>query len=156
MNLRNREPTARWAALVFVACVASACASSATDRDSPEAPEVVLGQQFTGAETLFLRGPVPLTFSLTIRNPLDVPVTLRRVELRTQGQGGYTLRAEAPHLDKTIPAGGEETIQLHTWGRSSGGIVSRSSPVSLLGTAVFDSPRGDLARVFTAYLPQPG
>ena len=116
----------------------------------------MLGQQFTGAETLFLRGPVPLTFSLTITNPLDVPVTLRRVELRTQGDGAYTLRAEAPHLDKTIPAGAEETIQLHTWGRSAGGFISRSAPVSLIGTAVFDSPEGDLARVFTAYLPQPG
>ena len=152
-----RTPRTALVPLALAGCLLAGCASAGSAvRESEDAPQVELAQAFTGTETLFMRGPVPLTFNLTIHNPLDVPVTLRRVELRTQGTGAYELRAEAPNLDRTIAPAATETIQLYTWGRTGGGIVSRSSPVSLVGTATFDSPEGSLVRVFTEYLPQPG
>jgi hypothetical protein len=96
---------------------------------------------------------VPLQYVVHIKNPLSVPVTLKRLELRTQGSGAYRLRSEALGLNRTIPAGGETTFQVSTWGRSRGGFMSE--PVTLVGTAIFDSPDGPVARFFTEYLPQP-
>jgi hypothetical protein len=115
---------------------------------------VSITQETTGLTTLFLRGPVPLSFTLTIHNPSDVPVTLRRVELHSRGAGAYRLRGEAFGLDKTIPPGGTETLGLHAWARSSRGVLTETAPVNLVGTAVFDSPEGLEVRRFTAYLPQ--
>lgn len=144
----------RWLplSLLLVAC---ASAPSAMKNDD-DAPQIELAQQLTGAETLIFAGPVPVNYVLTIRNPLDVPVTLRRLELRTQGPGAYQLHAEAPNLKKTIQPGGEEVIQLSTWGRSRGGFLTHTEPVTILGTAVFDTPKGTKARIFTEYLPQQG
>lgn len=141
-----------WLTLV-VLLAGCASAPSAMKSDSG-APQIELAQQFTGAETLAFRGPVPLNYVLKIKNPLDVPVTLRRLELRTQGSGAYQVRAEAMNLKRTIPPGGEDVIQLYTWGRTRGGFLTE--PVTLVGTAVFDTPKGVKARIFTEYLPQPG
>src|SRR5690606_25252837 len=115
--LRGRRPDA---AVILAVCLAllAGCASAPPGESSPEAPEIDIAQE--RSDVLFLRGPIPLTFVLTVRNTLDVPVTLRRVELRTVGTGSYRLRTEAVNLDRTIAAGATETFGLHTWGRSRG------------------------------------
>lgn len=94
-----------------------------------------------------------LRYVVHITNPLSVPVTLKRMELRTQGTGAYRLNSEAFGLNRTIPPGGEATFRLSTWGRSRGGFMSE--PVTLVGTALFETPQGPVARFFTEYLPQP-
>jgi hypothetical protein len=143
------------AAVLSLGLLAFGCASGGAVRNSSgPAPEVSIAQAFSGNELLIFRGPVPLTYVVHIKNPLSVPVTLKRVELRTTGSGAYRVNAEAMALNKTIPAGGEETFELSTWGRSRGGFLSRSEPVTLVGTAIFDTPQGQVAKIFTEYLPQ--
>jgi hypothetical protein len=155
LNSRAAHSRAALGCLAVVLLLAG-CASAQQAKNDDDAPQIELLQGFTGAETLFFRGPVPLTYQLKIHNPLDVPVTLRRLELRTQGTGAYQLRAEAPNLGKTIPPGGDEVIELYTWGQSRGGFLSGGEPVTLIGTALFDTPNGAKSRIFTEYLPQPG
>lgn len=140
--------------VVPVALLLAACASSGpTVSSSGSAPQVEIAQEVTGVETLAFRGPIPLSYVIHIKNPLSVPVTLKRLELRTQGSGAYRLNAEAFGLSRTIPAGGEETFRVSTWGRSRGGFISE--PVTIVGTAIFETPQGSVARFFTEYLPQP-
>jgi hypothetical protein len=156
---RRRAP---FVALAFAATVAlsvAACASAeptAATNAKGAGPQIRIAQVVDGPDLLYFRGPVPLRYVLDIKNPLSEPVTLRRVTLRTQGRGAYSLNSEALGLKKTIPPGGSESIQLSTWGRSRGGFLSQSEPVTIVGTAVFDTPKGPLARFFTEYLPQPG
>jgi hypothetical protein len=155
---RRRLPLVAVFVAAAICTLLSACASTgslARASGKGPAPEIKIAQVVSGADLLYFRGPVPLSYVLEIRNPLQVPVTLRRVTLRTQGRGAYTLNSEALGLKKTIPPGGSEAIQLSTWGRSRGGFLSQSEPVTLLGTAVFDTPDGPVARLFTEYLPQP-
>jgi hypothetical protein len=131
------------------------CASAPPPaQQAGSAVEIHLRQQFTGPDTIFFRGPVPLEFILTVCNPLETPVTLRRIELQTRGRGAYALRTEAPFLNEEIAAGAEVTLRLWTWGRSRGGILSRSEPVTITGVAWFDSPGGSFTRIFMEYLAE--
>ncbi len=97
-----------------------ACASSGpTASNTGTAPEIQLAQESTSFDTLAFCGPIPLNYVVHITNPLSVPVTLKRMELRTQGTGAYRLYSEAFGLNRTIPPGGEATFRLSTWGRSA-------------------------------------
>lgn len=155
MSRTQFVPRSAAAALLSLGLLIAGCASSgAIKTSSGPAPEISIAQAFSGHELLLFRGPVPLTYVVHIKNPLSVPVTLKRVELRTTGAGAYRLNAEAMALDKTIAAGGEETFELSTWGRSRGGFLSRTEPVTLVGTAIFQTPQGQVAKIFTEYLPQ--
>ena len=138
-----------------LAVLVAACASGPMAKTATVTPEVDIAQLRNGTELFRVRGPVPLDFALHVKNPLSVPVTLKRVELRSTGPGGYRLNAEALALNRTIPAGGEETFQLSTWGRARGGTFSRLEPVTLVGTAFFDTPEGRVVKIFTEYVPQP-
>jgi hypothetical protein len=142
-------------ALPTLAALAACASGPPPANDGGPEVEIVLGQVALRSDILFFRGPVPLDFVLTVRNRSDVPVTLRRVELRTQGRGAYSLRAEAPNLRRTIAPGAEESIQLSTWGRSRGGFLSPNEPVTLLGIARFESPSGPFTRFVNTYVPQP-
>ena len=152
----------RLIAVLLVAAICTSLASCASTNTlagasaKGPAPEIKIAQVADSPNTLYFRGPVPLSYVLEIHNPSSVPVTLRRVTLRTQGRGAYSLNSEALALKKTIAPGASEAIQLSTWGRSRGGFLSQSEPVRLLGTAVFDTPGGSVAKVFSEYLPQLG
>lgn len=142
-------------AAVPLAVLVLACASSPVAKTAAVTPEVDIAQLRNGTELLRVRGPVPLDFALYVKNPLSVPITLKRVELRSSGPGGYRLNAEALAMDHTIAPGGEETFQLSTWGRARGGILSGLEPVTLVGTAFFDTPEGPVTKIFTEYVSQP-
>jgi hypothetical protein len=147
----RRAPAA--AALLFGLLLAG-CASSHVAQSNGPTPEIQIAQAFTGVERLHFSGPVPLSYVLRVKNPLSVPVTLKRVELRTSGSGAYHLNAEALGLHRTIAPGGEETFELSTWGLTRGGFLRRGEPVTVIGTAFFDTPQGQVAKIFTEYLPQ--
>jgi len=96
-------------------------------------------QQLTSTDDMFyFRGPINIQYRLTVSNPTDQPVTLRRLELSTMGPGSYSLRTGASPVTRTIPPNSTTSITLSAWGRSSGGYLRSQEPVSIRGVAYFE------------------
>ena len=112
--------------------------------------------QLNPAPNMFaFRGPVNLQYQLTIKNPIvDQTITLKRITLRTQGGGAYTVRADDP-ITMVINPESSVTINLSAWGRSSGGFMNSQMPVDMTVQLWFDRQNGkSFFKQFVQYLPQ--
>lgn len=118
------------------------------------AVEAKLVQLDTGVNTFAFRGPVNLQYQLTITNPLDESITLRRITLRTEGGGAYRLRVDDP-ARLVINPESTVTLNLSAWGIASGGFMRSEIPVDMVVQLWFDRPNGKgFVKQFVAYLPQ--
>jgi hypothetical protein len=122
--------------------------------DTP-AVEAQLVQVNTSPDMFTFRGPVSLQYQLTIKNPLmDQSIRLRRITLRTQGPGAYSLRADDP-IDVTVYPNSSLTINLSAWGRAGGGFMRSSVPVDMKVQLYFDQQNGkSFVKPFVEYLTQ--
>src|SRR5207302_10436389 len=83
----------------------------------------------TSPDMFSFRGPVNLQYQLTIKNPLvNQSITLRRITLRTQGSGAYSLRADDP-INVTVNPDSSLTLSLSAWGSARGGFMRDQMPV---------------------------
>jgi len=114
-------------------------ASNSRGADAPKL-DVQLRQISMPSDMFYFRGPVNLQYQLTITNPTNAPVTLRRIDLSTMGPGAYTLHTGATPITRVIPPNGTTTSTLSAWGRASGGYLRSEEPVTVRGVAYFDSP----------------
>jgi hypothetical protein len=119
------------------------------------AVEAQLSQLNPGPDLFTFRGPVNVQYQLTIKNPLvDQTITLRRITLRTQGTGAYSLRADDP-INMVINPESSVTVNLSAWGRSSGGFMSSQEPVDMTVQLWFDRQNGKaFVKQFFRVLPQ--
>jgi hypothetical protein len=119
------------------------------------AVEAQLTQLNSAPDMFTFRGPVSVQYQLTIKNPLvDQTITLRRITLRTQGRGAYSLRADDP-INMVINPESSVTINLTAWGRSSGGFMTSQEPVEMTVQLWFDPQNGKaFVKQFFQMLPQ--
>ena len=118
--------------------VAAACASSTQS----DAPPVEIALVETGTPGLFyFAGPINVQYQLAVNNPTDRQITLRRLDLSTQGPGAYSLRTSGV-INLKVPAHSTATTSISAWGRSRGGYLMADEPVSMRGTAIFDDGSG--------------
>jgi hypothetical protein len=145
-------------ASVFLALLfAAGCASSSSPAQDQLAGkvQVQLGQVGNfGSNTYYFAGPVNIQYQLEIQNNTGVPVTLRRLQLRTISPGAYALRTPTSTITANVPSGKTSVVNLSAWGRTSGSELRAEEPVSIEGTAYFDSPQGNFVKIFTALIPQ--
>ena len=122
--------------------------------DAP-AVDAQLAQLRSTPDMFTFRGPVNVQYQLTVKNPLvDQSITLRRVSLRTQGPGAYSLRADDP-INITINPDSSATINLSAWARSSGGFMRSQAPVDMRMQLWFDRQNGkSFVKQVAAHLPQ--
>ena len=109
--------------------------------DSPKL-NIRLDQLSSPGDMFYFRGPVNIQYALTIANPTNQPVTLKRIELSSIGPGSYSLHTGSTPVSRTIPANGTTTLKLSAWGRSAGGFLRSEEPVTVRGVAYFDTPHG--------------
>jgi hypothetical protein len=114
-------------------------ASRSSGADAPKL-DIQLKQVSMPSDVFYFRGPVNIQYQLTVTNPTNEPVTLRRIDLSTIGPGAYSLHTGATPITRTIPPNSTATINLSAWGHASGGFIRSSEPVTLRGLAYFDSP----------------
>jgi hypothetical protein len=107
-------------------------------------------EQLTSTDDMFyFRGPINIQYRLTVSNPTDQPVTLRRLELSTLGPGSYSLRTGTSPVTRSIPPRGTTSLTLSAWGRSSGGYLRSEEPVTIRGVAYFeDASRHSFVKQF--------
>jgi hypothetical protein len=107
-------------------------------------------EQLTSTDDMFyFRGPINIQYRLTVSNPTDQPVTLRRLELSTLGPGSYSLHTGTSPVTRSIAPHGTTSLTLSAWGRSSGGYLRSQEPVSIRGVAYFeDATRHSFVKQF--------
>jgi hypothetical protein len=127
--------------LIIAALFVLLTGTSLMAADAP-AVEAQLTQLNPALDMFAFRGPVNVQYQLTIKNPLvDQSITLRRITLRTQGGGSYSLRADDP-IAMVINPESSATISLSAWGRASGGFMRSQAPVDMVVQLWFDRQNG--------------
>lgn len=138
----------RLAAIVLV--LGAACASAGNRPDAPKV-DVVLAPLNATSDIFYFRGPITLDYQIGFHNPSDEPLTLTRLELRTEGGGAYRISTAAP-MKLNLPARSNVSYKISVWGRALGGYIRQDEPVTMRITAYFDSPRGNFVRTSTEML----
>jgi hypothetical protein len=129
---------------------AAACASNPKNEGPPVGVDLALVN--TPANILYFAGPVNLQFEVTLTNPTDQTVTLRRLDLRTFGGGSFFMRATGTPFHVAVPPHGTKSVTMAAWGNSRGGMIAEDEPIQLQGTAYFDGPQGAFVRLVNSRL----
>jgi len=127
----------------------AACASSSKEEGPPVSLELALT---TPSNVLYFPGPVNLQFAVTLTNPTDQPVTLRRLDLRTVGNYSVFLRANGAPMHVEVKPHASATIAIAAWGASRGGMLAQDEPMQMQATAYFDGPKGPFVKLLTTVL----
>ncbi len=145
-------------ALIAMTAFFMACASSNGPMASSSGPsvDVQLDQLGSNGNVFYFRGPINVQYELAINNPTNEPVTLRRLDLRSEGPGAYSIRTGAQPITVKVPPSGSTRVTLSAWASSRGGYLTADEPVTIRGIAYFDSPKGPFTRLFTETLTQFG
>jgi len=148
----------KYAPIAIALLLVCGCASSSNRQQSALANsvDVEIGQLDTMNNMDYIAGPVNIQYQFGITNHTGVPITLRRLQLRTVSPGAYSLRTPTSTITANVPPGQTKVVNLSAWGRSSGNELHAQEPVSLQGTAYFDSPHGSFVKVFNTLLAQGG
>jgi len=135
-------------ALLAALLLAAACSNSAK-----EGPPIGLDVALVNTSTniLYFAGPVSLQFQVTLTNPTDQTVTLRRLDLRTLGSSSLYLRTSGTPFHIEVKPHASTSTTTAVWGYSRGGMLAESEPISLQATAYFDSPSGPFVRMIVAH-----
>jgi hypothetical protein len=138
--------------LFTISLFAIACeTNSATD---PLRPKIDMNE--TQAPMLASTGPFDIQYQLDITNPSQEPITLKKLQLTTTGDGYYSLRRDPYFFTQTIPPGttGSVVFYAHAYANYYPGTSQSTMPVSIRGVAIFDAPNGSFQQVFTKLIPQ--
>ena len=129
---------------------AAACASNPKDEGPPIGVELALVD--SPGSIVYFPGPVNLRFEVTLTNPTDEPVTLRRLDLRTIGGSSLFLRATGTPFNVEVKPHGSTSVTTSVWANSRGGMLAQDEPISHQATAYFDGPKGPFVRLVAANL----
>jgi hypothetical protein len=90
---------------IFLAFAILSVSVSAMAASTPDV-QAHLAQTTLPGDMFYFRGPVNIQYQLTITNPSSEPLTLSRVNLSTQGPGGYSLHTSDAFVKTVVPANG--------------------------------------------------
>ena len=84
------------AAILLIALSSTAWGAS----DSPKL-NISLQQLTSSGDIFYFRGPINIQYQLSIENPTDQPVTLKRLELSSLGPGSYSIHTGSTPITRT-------------------------------------------------------
>ncbi|HEX9458096.1 MAG TPA: hypothetical protein VGA84_03075 [Thermoanaerobaculia bacterium] len=125
------------AAVLLIALSGTAWGAS----DSPKL-NISMQQLTSSGDMFYFRGPINIQYQLSIENPTNQPVTLKRLELSSLGPGSYSIHTGSTPITRTIVPRGTTTLTLSVWGRAAGGYLRSEEPVTVRGVAYFEGPNG--------------
>lgn len=108
------------------------------------------------AQENYPEGNIEIEYEIGIGNRSDIPMTLKRIAIRSVNPAGgaYSLVPRSYYFNKTIPPHGEDTVQFWAKGYFFGRGPRETEPVTVQGTAYFDTPSGYYDKVFVADITQ--
>jgi hypothetical protein len=140
-----------------VFAVALVLFASAAIGHAKESPKVAinLSQLTSTNDTFYFRGPVNIQYRLEVRNPTSQTVTLRSLRLESIGPGAYSIHSSSTPLKLQLGPNESKAMTISLWGRARGGFMTASEPVTIRGTAYFNSPSGSFVKLFNENIMQP-
>ena len=152
---------------IALACLALLACASAPDPgpagDSSNVtllqPEVEIYQLVGPADLQYPTGRMEVQYGMRISNRSSEPLTLRRVQVESVGEGGpYRLRRETYYFRKELP--GSQFTDVTFWAKAiavgNAWAIDAKAPVTVRGIAYFESPTGNIRTVFVKNLGQTG
>jgi hypothetical protein len=119
-------------------------------------PNIEVRQLVGPAQLAYPEGPIEVQYQFIVQNNSSEPLTLRRVKLSTSNPmgGAYSIRPRDYSMNQTIAPNTVGTINVwvraYGWGRG----MREAEPVTLKGTAYFDTPVGYLTKFFIKEIGQ--
>lgn len=143
------------AALSLVALTAAGCASSRSDSGLGNAtaklaePEVLIEQVSTvPSAARHVEGGLPVRYVVKVSNRAGEPITLKRIDAISIGEGAYRLpNVSRPFNTKIQP---EHYEQVEFWAPAfvdNTTVMGANGPVTLRVTTYYDSPVGQFQNV---------
>lgn len=83
-----------------------------------------------------------------VLNRSSEPITLRRLSLQAVSGGAFGFEPASRTFDETIPPGQVRTVDMWVRAKAENVRMDPSNPVSVRGSAIFDSGVGSFRRVF--------
>jgi hypothetical protein len=136
-------------AFAFVLSLATATAFAQPSIDIKQLPRSEFDVQ--------QRDFVSIAFEMTVRNPSEQAITLRRVTMKTVGRSPYVLKDDTVNVEQRIEAGGEATVTFSMWAQAKSGSSPKKSRgmVWVRGTAAFQSDGPERVTTFTDSFREP-
>ena len=137
-------------ALAILLVLAAGCASQAARKAPVAEPEVEIEQTSGVVEPArHLIGPINLRYVVRVRNVAKEPVTLKRIDLISIGEGAYNVSLSRP-FNETIQPSAESSVQIVGSGNVPFSTPSGANgPVVLRATLTFNSAAGDWQTIIT-------
>jgi hypothetical protein len=136
-------------ALLLVTTLTTGCKTSrGTGLASIPEPDVVIAQMSSVASVArHVTGGTPVQLIMQITNNAAQPITLKRVQAQTVGQGAYTITEgmsdnSAHPFDVLIPPTATRSVTFWVSAIANDTILGTNGPVTLRMIANFDSPAG--------------
>jgi hypothetical protein len=136
-------------ALLLVTTLTTACGtSSGTGLASIPEPDVVIAQMSSVASVArHETGATPVELIVQITNNATQPITLKRVQAQSIGQGAYTITEgmsdnSAHPFDVLIPPTATRSVSFWVAAIANNTIIGANGPVTLRMITNFDSPAG--------------
>jgi len=138
----------RYASLPFCLLLSAfclTCAGAPQQKTPPLAePEVRISQLSNLAEAAtHISGSISVQYRVEFRNSANVPITIKRIDVITIGEGAYTLRPTSTPVDKQLNPG--EAAAVEFWAPAfivDPTIIGANGPVSIRVTTQYDTPNG--------------
>ncbi len=139
-------------AVLAATVLTTACASSSNSTPGPPDVQVSIDQaayQRPGA------GPTNVQYQVTVVNPTNDILTLKKLDLQSVGVGAYFIRTGPRAMNETVLANGISTIGLSVWANARRGFAGLNEPVTIRGVATFEDGHGhSFTSLFTDTLSQ--
>lgn len=146
---------------LFTALLLAACSSASSTAQGPKAnivaPDFEIEQTFGPGDVGYPDGPLDVKYEIRIANHSTVPMTLKRVTLRTVNPSGgaYTLTPPLDHsMNVEVPPNGEKNVELWAHARGYGVTLRDREPVTIKGVAYFETPQGYYNQILNQELQQ--
>lgn len=142
--------------VVALALLTISCSSGGRMPADLLPPEIEMVQFGDYSFALQYSGPTSITFQVSITNKSSEMITIRQLQLASVGTGAYVLRRDPHFLNKDIPPGETLVATINVPAFAQGGNTGSREPVTVRGTAYFDSEYGLFQRVFLSNFQQGG
>ena len=100
-------------------------------------------------------GSFSMAYQVNVRNRATVPVTLRRIEMKTTKGSPYQLRDEPASVDLVVEPGKEGTATFTMWSHSRDEHTKTKRTVWVNGAATFETPNGTVRKAFVQSFREP-
>ena len=125
-----------------------ACGSQDTGRAGIPEPKVTIEQTSNlPVVAEHMTGGMSVALRMNVTNNAAIPISLKRAELLSIGEGGWNLRQTQRQFDHIVQPGTTESFDFWVEAESGSSIAGNNAPVTVRLTTVFDSTAGSFTHV---------